>query len=697
MRFRESRHRYGSRSCAVAAVICAVLAGAPRLDAQAPTERPVVTASFSDTTWVARDELIELRVSRAVVPGRVAVLIGQTDWTSLFEISPTRLVFRPTLVPLPAGTHELTVFQIGPDNQWQALARLPLRVLTAGRFESAKGAPVLDVTGAGQVASGFEPAGNAPPRERFQDVSVNLGGQFSLARNGWNTTGQVSVVGVTHREDALQFSTRGAEAPAVDLSNYVVGVRNDRVGLSLGHVTYGNQRHLATGFASRGALGTLRLGSRLDVSLAGLNGSSLVGWNNFLGLQHRDHRIFAGTLGLEAIPTRPGGLRFEVSGLDGALLPQFGVNDRQINDAENSSGIAVRLIASDPARRLDVDAGYTRSRFGNPADPLLSQQLAVVAVADETREARYLDVRYALLQSTTGPRPVNLSIGFKHERVEPLFRSILGDVRADVDQNAFELSGAIGEIAAQLTHSRAHDNLDAIESILRTHTRVTAVTTTIPLASSGRRWRPLVTYQLNRTHQFGDGPPVNSDFLAESQVPDQVSTNHVAGFEIQHASFRAAYQFNRSFQDNRQPGRLLSDLMNLTNTVSVGVQAGNAFDVTVDVGFEDAENREIAATDVTRRVGVAANWRPFSRTVVMGNIATTTLRNDGGTRDDRATDLNVQVSRAIPLWRGGGDKPQAQLFVRYARQSARLFEALLGTRDRRHLWTFNTGFNISLF
>ena len=696
MRFTDLRRRQRPLGIGITAVV-GLLAATPPAAAQDALSRPTVTASFSAGKWVARDQLIELRLSLPVQPGRIAVVIGQTDWTSLFEQFPTRLVFRPGLVPLPAGIHEVVIFQITADNEWQELARLPLQVLTAGRFESAEGSPVVDVSGKGQVASGFEPAGNAPPRDTFHDVSVNLGGQFALARNGWNTAGQVAVLGVTHRPDALRFSTRPTDAPLVDLSSYLLGARNGAVSFSVGHVTYGNQRHLATGFASRGALATVRLGSHADVTLAGLNGSSLVGWNNFFGLQESDHRVFAGTLGFEAIPGRPGTFRLEVSGLDGSLLPQFGVNDRSVNDAEDSSGLGFRVIGGDPSKRFTLDAGYSRSRFGNPVDPLLAQQFSVVPVQDETKDARYLDVRYALVQKTSGARPVNLAVGFKHELVEPLFRSVVGDVKADIDQNAFEVSGAVGEIVAQFVHSRAHDNLDAIESILRTNTRVSALTTSVPLTRSGRKWRPLVTYQLNRTHQYGDALPVNSDFLAESQVPDQVSTNHVAGFELQHAVFRAAYQINRSFQDNRQPGRVLADLLNLNNTVSLGVLAGTALDFTVDFAFEGAENREIGDTDVTRRIGVAANWRPFSRTLVAGNIATTTLRNDGRTRDDRATDLNVQLSRTIPLWKGGRDKPQGQLFVRYARQSTRLAQALLGMRDDRHLWTFNTGFNISLF
>lgn len=694
MRFGNPAHHGGLvRFCLGAVVAFAIVpaAGAQPVNGG----QPAVTTSFSADQWVARDEPIELRFDAPVAVRRLVVMVGQTDWTSLFDRTPTRLRFTPGPVALPAGAHELVLFTVDDSGAWQEFARLPIKVLTSGRFESADARPVIDITGKGQAASGFD--GSAPPfpRERFHDFTVTGGGQFALARNGWASSGQVSVLGVTNREDALQFATRPADASLLDLSNYLVGARRGPMSVSLGHVSYGSQRHLATGFASRGGLATVRMGPRADVTVAGLNGSTIVGWNNFLGVQNRRHRIVAATVGIEAVPATPGALRLEVSGLDGSLLPQFGVNDRQVNDAEDSTGMGVRVVAAAPSNRFTLDAGYSRSRFGNPADPLLAQQFTLVPVRDETREARYLDARYVLVQRSGG-RPSSLAVAYRHELIEPLFRSVLGDLRADVDQNAVELSATFGGVAAQVMHSRAHDNLEAIDSILRTYTRVTGVTAAVPLAPADRTWRPSITYQLNRTHQFGDALPVNSDFLSASQIPDQVSLNQVLGFEVQRSGFRAAYQFNRSFQDNRQPGRTLADLLNLTNTVSVMTQAGRALDFTIDVAFEGAENRELTQTDITRRVGVAANWRPLARTVLAGQLAVTTLHDDDRTRESRVADFNVQLSHTVPLWRGRA-KPHAQGFVRYARQSTKLLETLLGTSDRGHFWTLNTGFTISLF
>jgi hypothetical protein len=100
--------------------------------------------------------------------------------------------------------------------------------------------------------------------------------------------------------------------------------------------------------------------------LAALNGTSIVGWNNFFGLDRRKHQILSATLGFEFIGQRPGGLR---------------------------------LLATDKAQRLKLEGGFTRSLFSNPSDPLLNLNQPVVPVKEMTRSAYYLDTSYALLHN----------------------------------------------------------------------------------------------------------------------------------------------------------------------------------------------------------------------------------------------------------------------------------------------------------
>ena len=152
--------------------------------------------------------------------------------------------------------------------------------------------------------------------------------------------------------------------------------------------------------------------------------------------------------------------------------------------------------------------------------------------------------------------PLNLALAFRHERVDPLYRSVAApQARADLLQNAVQLTTGVGPLNAQVSYSRGEDNLRQIPSLLTTLTRSTTANLALPLGSlfgpKPRGWIPMVIYGLARIHQFGAGVPTAGGFTP-TLVPDQVSTNHLLGVQWQGARWRAMYQLNRSAQDNRQ-------------------------------------------------------------------------------------------------------------------------------------------------
>src|SRR5262249_61150929 len=124
-----------------------------------------------------------------------------------------------------------------------------------------------------------------------------------------------------------------------------------------GPPTLGTSGHLINSFGSRGPPLSTPLGKRSDLSLPALNGTSIVGWNNFFGLDRRKHQILSATLGFEFIGQRPGGLRLEAAALSGSLQPIAGFNQGVINDAEQSKGGSLRLLATDKAQRLKLEGG----------------------------------------------------------------------------------------------------------------------------------------------------------------------------------------------------------------------------------------------------------------------------------------------------------------------------------------------------
>lgn len=684
-------------------------AAAPALAGPQPPAGPApitVSAAPDAPDWIAASGTARFQLSRAVTvdEGRVAVLVGDTDWSSLVDTVGTSLDLRPAAVGFPRGETAVVVYLVSPAHEWREVGRTTLRVLSDRGFERAVAAPTAEVGLAGQAALRRTPEQAPTPRDTFQDLSVRLGLDTTHARNGWVTTSQARMVGVSNQEQALRFGTRGDEAPRLDLGSYQFGVRNRVGSLAVGHGTFGTHRLLLNTFASRGLSGSLQLGPVVDVSLAAVNGSTLVGFGNLLGVGESQHRVVNGTLGIELVPTRRGALRVAAAVMNGSVLPETNVNQGAIRDAEESRGLGVQVTSRDVASRFQLDAGLARSRFVNPRDPGAPPGLAIVPTVETTRTARYLDASYALIQGAKlgESATASLTAAVRHSRVDPLYRSVALPVRADLEQNAVDLTAGLGAFSSQLTYDRSRDNLAAIASVLTTESRQLLWSSALPLQTfasgnpNAAAW-PTLTYALSRMHQYGVARPVGGLFDSDSQVPDQMSTNHVVGVGWQGAVWRGGYGFNRSLQDNRQPGRERADLLNAVHSVNLGAMASTRLDLGVEVAFEDADNQESARTDLTRRVSVNALWRPATRTSLAAVITRNRLEDNPATSERRTTDVNFTFTQGVVFMRSRPDSLQGQFFVRYVRQT--IYGLVLGLPDASdtQFWSLNTGLTFRIF
>jgi hypothetical protein len=651
---------------------------------------------------VAADRPLVLRLDRPLVPGeRLAIFVGTTDYTDLFRpsIDGRELTYVPRAVRFRAGEHEVVVYRLGQGGAWEELMREPLRVRGALGLETLTISPVLDVSVEGQLAEGHDPDAAAPPRDTYQDVT----GQISLAAEGgrgdFRSSVRAAALGVSHRPTALRFGELQGEAPKWDLSNYLLEVGSGRYGMSQGHVSVGTQRHLISGFSSRGVVLSSRPSDRMELSLGAVNGSSLVGWDNFLGLSDDDHRILSGTLGMEVLD-RSGGLRVELSGMDGSILPISGFNQGAVNDAEESRGFGAVVQASDPGGRVRVEAGYARSTFVNPTDPTLAFDDALVPVEQETRNARYLEASATVIPELrlSGSRTANLALGWRHERVDPLYRSLGAYAGADRLDNHLEAQAQIARIDIRASHGRSEDNLEDVPSILKTKTRRTGLTLSLPLPTlfeevdSGSPMLPHLSWSFDRTHQLGEGIPVDGGFDA-SHVPDQASLNHTATASwtfSQAVSF--GYRVNRSHQDNRQPGRENADLTAWAHSITAGLRPLQTLSLDLSLDLETAENHEIDETEDTWRAGVRTNWLPFDRSTLGFSVSRTVTRNDAMTRRRAGTQIDAQWSSFVP----GLSSLGGNYFLRYARAVGEARDDVFDFDDRQETWTFSSGLSFSL-
>jgi hypothetical protein len=663
-----------------------------------------VTPGYDAARYLSARESWSLTLSRPLLPaeGRLAVFIGHTDVTALTSVHGGRIVYRAAGVGIPAGETELVVYQTGAE-VWRELARLPIRLLTAGGFERAALIPKADLISDGQIAQGRSPDTGEESRGLYQDVTANLGFDGSAARGGWAVKSRASAVGVSRDEQRLRFGQDGLDAPPVDLSDYLLELGRGPATLSLGHTGFGANRHLVNGFTSRGLTAGLKLGPAAQLGLAALNGSAPVGWSNPFGLSRSDHRIWSAALGVELVPARPGAVHLDATVMDGSVLPIAGYTQGVVNDAEESRGVGVQLAASDARQRVRLAAGLSRSRFVNPADTLLAQGTGLVAVRPESRTARYLEGTLQLLQSRPLSKSVaaSLSAGFRHERVDPLYRSVSAQPRADWQQNAVETTAGLGTLSVQYSHGWSRDNLAGVRSILTSRFRDDALTAAIPLgsllrASATAWWWPqlAVTYQVNRQH--GDGVPENGGFSA-SHVPDQLNRNANLSLAWQRSRWSLGYRHNVVRQDNRQPGRELADFRSWVHAVTLGFTPSPAVTLAVDLSDERQRNLEFTTLQRTRRVGFTGAWRPLPATSLQGFVSLSRADDEPRTQDNEAAELRLEASQGFNLYRRPESGTQARVFLRYGRSRSAVEVRLAQPVPPQIQWSLATGMSLRLY
>ena len=674
-----------------------------------------VTANFITLKSVKPNERIELILSRPLQDSesRIAIFINTTDVSSLFTRDKLRLRYNAQQWPRPLGQSELSVYLVLKEDQWKELARFPLQVAkesdptgedTAARFvktsflgstpaggpnsEQESAAPATDnkkgkMTWLPSLNIGLksQPAQSTFPvpfpaddRATFADLTMQASLKSDATYRFFSSQTSFDFAGSSFRQEALRFSTLGNEAPRVDLASYLVQMQIGKVKAQIGHFGYGTQRHLINGFSSRGINITVPLLKHFDFSAAAMNGTQLVGYDNFIGLSRRRHQMLSGTLGIELFPKRPGALRIEVGVLSAYFQPVSGVNRGVITDLQRSRGFSFRLTGTTKDGRLRFDGGFTRSFFDSPGDASLNQGANVVPLSGLARNAHYLEASYDILRgfSITKKRKMNLTVGFREENVAPLYRSLGASTQADKIQYEFTVNGSLDEITAQFGHSNFHDNLRNIPSILRTIIGSTQFSVAAPAKALLNRstdsvWLPRLGYNLTRVHSFANAIPVNGGFEVDlSSIPDLVGTSQSFTADWQIKRLTVGYNLNRSLQDNQQTGQERSDQSVLVNTARFGVAANSKLNLNVDLSVESSANKLTGRIDRTYRLGPGIVWQLTSTMGLTASLSNTIAGDAANTSRSLNTEFDASWTYRFTAGKEGPRKVAGQFFIRYA-------------------------------
>jgi len=574
-------------------------------------------------------------------------------------------------------------------------------------FEKLDFVPSIAINIKSQPAQSNFPEANRPERPTFTDLNMQASIKSDVARGPFNSQTQFDFVGASFQKEALRFGELGDRALQVDLSSYLMQFQSGKMKYQSGHYSYGTLRHLMSGFSSRGMMMSFPVGKGGDFSLTAMNGSTVVGFGNFFGLDQRKHQLLSGTLGYELLPKRPGGLRVEAGLLDGWLLPVTGFTEGAINDAQRSQGLGFRLLASDPKQRYKLEGGFTRSKFLNPADPLLNQNANVREVPPITRNARYLDASAEFFKDipVTKEKKFNLTFTFKHELVDPLFRSLGASTQADKAANDFSLVSTIGDVTAQFTHTRFNDNLANIASILTSLNRANTLLIGVPTAalfSDPQKPSPLfprVSYNFSQIHAFSAAVPVNGGFEQDpTSIPDQLSTNQGLTADWQIQKWRLGYRLNHSFINNQQPGSELADQLTLASGVVVGVSPNGSLDLNLDVSFESVNNKAVRTVDRKVALTPTINWKMSKRATFASNFSTTLAADRAKTKRDRNITFDMQWTYQFAFFENDKfRKLTGQFFIRYADNFVRNRNFVLITDDLQKTHTLSLGLSFNIF
>jgi hypothetical protein len=366
-------------------------------------------------------------------------------------------------------------------------------------------------------------------------------------------------------------------------------------------------------------------------------------------------------------------------------------------------GYGIRLSGSSIGGRLRASLEYAISRYTNPDNPTLSQGVELVPVRETTDSARSLDLAFDVVKDKPVMHGSNLSLtlGFRHDRADPLYRSVGGGVAADRDSNMATLTGMLGQVSIIAQHGRSEDNLDDIPTILKTKTEATNVSMSLPLQSvmsgvgeAAGVWPQNLSYSFGHTHQFGANLPPSFD--PTSHIPDQVTENHNLSASWVMGMATLSYSFSCGDQDNRQPGRASADFRNTSHGVNLSVPIGARVTLNGGGNLTDAKDVEQAITRTTDSLSLGMEWRITDSLGLRGNYAKTETDDSRDTASSEGYTLDTDLNWRFELPGFASHKLPGQLFVRYSAQRQESVDSVFELNSLGRSWTWTGGFNISL-
>jgi hypothetical protein len=643
---------------------------------------------------------VDLKADLLPSPTETAVFLGDLDITAQIQREGQEFVYQSSLLVLPIGEQTLTIYRTTNADNWESIATFTVKIEAdtpitttppaTPSTSSSPNTPVIsaqtnpqsfkskfNVTLKSQIAESRSPDAGTSARPTSLDAAFTgeLSAQYQIGAG--KLKGKVNLVGTTFQPEALRFKELKESASLVDLTAYSIDFTDGDLKFAVGNVCFGNNSLLVNAVCTRGITGTGKLTNFADLTVGHLSTTSIVGFENILGIENSNNTLTAGTLGLQLMNNAAGGVRLETTLMNGSRLPIANFNVGEVVDAEKSDGIGFRLTAADDTGRWKADAGFARSTFTNieANDPQLTQGANNVALQPVTKNAWYAETSYDIFKDIKldDTRKFSLSANLKLEQTDPQFGTIGASTNPDRLQGQYGLNGTIAGASIQFQHSNSEDNIASIPNLLKTKSNSNTFSLNLPLQTVMQDKNvliPTISYSYQQTAQNGSiALAANGNFDDPSKIPNQINVTQKFGLAWKFSdALSFDYKFGNTFQDNRQSGRENSDFSNLSHQFSVGWQSSQQLRFNLGYNFSTAQNIERQITRLNQSPSLGVSWEVIPDLNLAFNYNLTSDSDSIGESLTQANSLDLLLTWNFKTNTFGQENP-GSIFLRYGYQS----------------------------
>ena len=658
------------------------------------------------TEWIAPQQPLTFSMPATEPATDYKVFINNRDVTALIEpVGSNQLRYPSNRLPLPAGEVTLRIFEVSQDG-WRELNSQSYRVLNKFGFQRSSVTTSQTLEVEAQLDAGASGDAIEPDPRQSREVSGYFNVSTDHARGDIEMQSSLNLVGVSRKENALQYGDKLNNAPKVDLSDYIATVSKGDLVVNVGHVNFGNNPLLVAGLANRGVSAAYRINKRIDVAITVQNGSATVGWNNFLGLDNSRHQIVASTLGIELAPSNPGQHKLEITHLDGKTqsISDFGVGE--ITDAERNRGWGITYQGGFWEDRIRVDSAIAESQYRNVEDQFLFQGDDVVATQTTTDIAWHVDLGLELVRPDYDD-PLNnfaTTLKYRKERADPFYRTLAAFVSADTLSESYALEGNFQYASWNLMFTDIEDNIDNLSNVLKTGTESLAFSLGFNVADwlhdaningHGALW-PAISLSFQRVHQQAlNNPDADvSGFNDGSHLPDQVTKVAELSLDWSIGNGSIGYSYAWSDQDNRQIGRELSDFEQANHGINTSYNFNESLSLALSAGRGVNEDVEQQTDFISRHGSLNLQWRLGKGYVIDSGYSLNEDYTNIGLSESDSSSFNIGVSQQWQSHRFA-NPISVQWYVRYALQENNTEDQLFGFSSSAETWVSNAGLTVS--